>query len=63
MAGGVGGPGGIRGTRAGGRGQGKYDRGFGETIELSGKVLKNTHDLASDLLGVKTRALQTPHLK
>jgi hypothetical protein len=26
---------------------------FGETIELSGKVLKNTCDLAGDLLKVK----------
>jgi hypothetical protein len=63
MAGGMGSAGGIRGTRAEGRGQGKDDRGFGETIELSGKVLKNTHDLAGDLLGVKTRALQTYPLK
>jgi hypothetical protein len=29
-----------------------------ETIELSGKVLKNTCDLAGDLLEAKTRTLQ-----
>jgi hypothetical protein len=54
-----GGAGGVHGTRAEGRGEGKDDRGFGETIELNGKVLKNTRDLAGDLLGVKMRALQT----
>jgi hypothetical protein len=38
----AGGAGGIRGTRAEGRREGKDDRGFTEIIELSGKVLK-TH--------------------
>jgi hypothetical protein len=37
MAGGVGG---IRGTRAEERREGKDDRDFGETIELSGKDFK-----------------------
>jgi hypothetical protein len=32
--------GGIRGTHAEGRREGKDDRGFTEIIELSGKVLK-----------------------
>jgi hypothetical protein len=40
MAGGVGGAGGIYGTRTEGRREGKDDRGFGETIELSGRILK-----------------------
>jgi hypothetical protein len=35
-----GGAGGIRGTRAEGRREGKDDRDFGETIELSGRILK-----------------------
>jgi hypothetical protein len=61
MEGGMGGASGVRGTRAEGRGEGKDDWGFGETIELSGKVLKNTRDLAGDLLGVKTWALQGRH--
>jgi hypothetical protein len=38
--GGMGGAGGIRGTRAEGRREGKDDWGFGEMTELSGKVLK-----------------------
>jgi hypothetical protein len=61
MAGKMGGASGVRGTHAEGRGEGKDDRGFGEMIELSRKVLKNTRDLAGDLLGVKTRALQGRH--
>jgi hypothetical protein len=36
----MGGAGGIRGTRTEGRREGKVDRGFGETIELSGRSLK-----------------------
>jgi hypothetical protein len=36
-----------------------YDRGFWETIELNGKILKNTCDLANDLLRAKTRTLQS----
>jgi hypothetical protein len=40
MAGGMGGAGGIRGTRAERRREGKVDRGFGEMIELSVKILK-----------------------
>jgi hypothetical protein len=36
----MGGAGGIRGTRAKGRREGNGDRGFGETIELSGNFLK-----------------------
>jgi hypothetical protein len=40
MAGGMGGAGGIRGTRAKGRREGNSDRDSGETIELSGNFLK-----------------------
>jgi hypothetical protein len=40
MAGGVGGVGGIYGTRAEGRREGKDDRGFGEMIELSRRIFK-----------------------
>jgi hypothetical protein len=40
MAGEMGGTGEIRGTRAEGRREGKVDRGFGETTELSGKIFK-----------------------
>jgi hypothetical protein len=36
----AGGVGGIRGTRAEGRREGKDDRDFGETIELSRRILK-----------------------
>jgi hypothetical protein len=36
----AGGAGGIHGTHAEGRREGKDDRGFKEIIELSGKVLK-----------------------
>jgi hypothetical protein len=36
----AGGSGGIRGTHAEGRREGKDDRDFGETIELSGRILK-----------------------
>jgi hypothetical protein len=40
MAGRVGGAGGIYGTRAEGRREGKDYQGFGETIELSGRIFK-----------------------
>jgi hypothetical protein len=53
----AGGAGGIRGTRAeGGRG-GKDDRGFGEVIELNGRVFENTRDLAGDLLRAKNASV------
>jgi hypothetical protein len=39
--------------------RGKDDRGFGEMIELSGRILKYTRDLVGDLLGLKMRAIQT----
>ena len=56
---GIGGVVGIRGVRTEGREKKLMIGVFGETIELSGKVLKNTCDLACDLLEAKTRALQT----
>jgi hypothetical protein len=40
MAGGTGGAGRIHDTRTEGRREGKVDRGFGETIELRGKIFK-----------------------
>jgi hypothetical protein len=39
--------------------RGKHDRGFGELIELSGKVLKTHVILAGDLLGAKNASVTT----